>query len=284
MTELSPHIIFKDSTGSTLIDQIKIDNRPYNLSTAGISFMMRNAESDVLKIDNGTVGYVTDGSDGKVKYEWQATDLNSPGEYYAWWDITPSASPEFSTSEFLIVVTEHSPGVRTRTGAIYRQARSILPLTWYHLEEDHRLGDSLLQDIVESAKRSVLGTTVSVEDEETYDIRIQRFIAKLAALESISPAIDYWMNQKQSISATGTNETVSYTNRIEALRQIQEDLLRQITKDRAIIDDLLDTPFTRSFGATPVFSPGTEDGFVTPLPSKHFIDYGFPVADYKRTR
>lgn len=266
-------VIFTGADGQVLKDTIQEGTRPFDLTDLSVNFNMRYADNANIKLSKSA--NIVDAENGEVEYLWADDDLDEPGEYYAWWTVVLEDDTTVDTDEFLVVVTEHAPGVRTRTGAIYKKARSIIPVTWNALEDYSEYGDELLQGRIEAAKIRIIGHEVPVEDEETYDIRVQEFIAKVAALAIIPAGIDYWMNQKQSATATGTNEVISYPDRIRGLEKIQERLLAEIANDRAEIEELIDNPDLRPSTGVPKFSPGTDNGYITPLPSKHFFDYAF---------
>jgi hypothetical protein len=135
----------------------------------------------------------------------------------------------------------------------------------------------LLQKRIEVQKKRLFGSTVVLpEDEEDLDIRVQQFIAKLTVLNLMSTAMEYWMDRHEMVSATGTNETVSFPERIEHLKQIRDQLTREVVEERDEIEELIDLTPVLSINTTPEFSPGTEDGFVTPLPSEEHFSYAFP--------
>jgi hypothetical protein len=269
-------VIFKGSDEQPLNDQIIYRNRPLSLATATVKFRMRPADSDDLKVDESA--NVDDSEKGLVSYEWTDADLDTAGEFFGWWHVELTGGGDFDTPEFFIVVTEHAPGQRTRTGDVARIARSIIPITWDKLEDSQVYGDRLLQDTIEAVKKSLLVATVLPEDEKDLDIRVVRFLAKLSVLQVIPAGVDYWMNQHQSISTTGTQESVSYPNRIDALWKIHERLLIEVTNEQGEIEAILGTTtnLVPRIGV-PGVSPGTQEGFKTPLPSgDNFIDYAFP--------
>lgn len=261
-------IVYTGSDEQPLQDQIKIGGRPFNIGASTVKFRMREAQGTTLKVDAAAV--VDDATQGRVSYAWNDLDLNTPGEYYGWWHIIITGG-EIDTDEFLVIVAEHAPGLRTRTGSIYRTARGILPVTFYALETSDKYGDALLQEKIEVAKMRVFGVQILVENEGNYDVRVVDFVAKVAALEIIPGAVDYWMNQHQTITTQGTQEVVSYPDRIAALWKIYERLTIEVAKEKPIIEEILGTmgelvPAIH----TPKWSEGTEVGFMTPLTSRFF--------------
>lgn len=278
-----PVIIFTGSHGQLLEDQITIDGRPYDLTGASVTFRMRNHKQTTLKVDSSGNISNPPGTDGKVQYDWVAADLDTPGEYLGWWKIVPTSGDPIEVGEFFIIVAQHAPGQRTRTGEIARLARSYIPNTWDSLENSPKYGDSLLQDRINATKIRLFGTIVAAEDEEDYNYQVIDFAAKLSVLSIIPAGIDYWMDRRQTVSSTGTNETVSYPDRIDALWKIHERLAIEVAEERAEIEAILGTT-GRSIESTPGYSDGITDGFKTPIASDSddgFFDYAFPETTSK---
>lgn len=268
---MDSQIIYSGSDGQQLTDVIAVNDRPLDLTGKTVKFKMRNADSDTLKVNSNAV--IDDAEEGSVSYTWSDANLDTPGEYWAWWEVK-TGSANLDTPEFLVIVTKHSPGLRTETGAFYAQAKSHLPITWAHLEQEQ--GDAVLQNIVEVVKLKLFNATIAVEDEIDYDLRIQSYAGKCIALAVIPRAIDYWMNQHQSLSATGTNENVSFPDRIEALKALQERLLSDIAKERDEVEALIGVPTLMPLTGVPGLSLGKDQGFATPLAQDHFNPYAFP--------
>jgi hypothetical protein len=65
-------------------DGVEID-----MTGATVVFRMRRADGTqhIYKV-NAAASFVTDGSDGAVEYEWQAGDLDTPGDYLGEFVIT----------------------------------------------------------------------------------------------------------------------------------------------------------------------------------------------------
>lgn len=267
--------VYAGSEGQVLSDQLMKDGRPMVLDPAAtVKFYLRYAVSDVLKI-NGTAADIDDFDKGLVSYSWTDANLDTPGEYKGWWKIVQPDTTNIDTAEFVVIISQHAPGVRTQTGPVYRKARGIIPVTWSALEEWEKYGDALLQEHIEVIKTKIFGVAVAVDDEYDLDIRVQQYLAKLAVIGVIPTGIDYWLNQKTSVSATGTNENVSFPDRIEALKDIHKQLVGEIVADRAEIEDIIDLPTVNTDIAVPAFSPGTTDGFKTPIAGEDFFDYSF---------
>lgn len=267
-------IVYQGAIGAAVTDQIKVGNKPLDLTGATAAFVMRNAFNNTIKVNSAAL--ITNAVAGELAYDWAAEDVDTLGEYKAWWrlDLTGSI---IDTEEFEVIVAEHAPGVRTNVGAIYRQARAFMPETWRRLENSEFYGDSLLQQQIDVAKLSLLGYQVTAEDEANLDIRVISYIAKLAVISVIPAGKDYWASMAQTKSAGSPDESVSYPDRIAMLDQLHEQLVKELADDRAIIGDILDIPQVVRASDIPDTSDGTDEGYITPNPHTNFRDYGFPV-------
>lgn len=111
------------------------------------------------------------------------------------------------------------------TGVIADATRSIIPITWDALSKDTRVGDTPLQRAIDLAKTTVTGTVVDVGHEGNYPVIIVDYIAKLAVIEICRAGIDFWMNQTVTMTATGTNEVTTYTDRAAVLEKLRNELI-----------------------------------------------------------
>jgi hypothetical protein len=277
-----PIIIYLNNTGQPLTDQIKIGTKPFEIPNGAIvSFKMRYANNANLKVDSGAS--IVDPVKGKVSYSWGDNDLNEVGEYSAWWEII-AGDKLVDSEEFSIIVAKHAPGYRTTTGAIYRIASSFLPSTWSALEASNNYGDALLQQKVEYVKMHILGYSLPVEDEVNLDIRVLDFLAKNVAAKVIPAGIDYWLDQKVSVTIEGAGaaqEIYDYEDRAESLMTLYQRMIKEIAKEEKDILNILDTPLTRSKNSVPSYAEGQDKGFVTPSPVLNFRPYNSSVYSDK---
>lgn len=271
--------VFTTSTGSLVTEQLKgADGKAINLTGYSVKFFMREGSSETLKVNN-KAATIVDAASGKVSYAWKTADIDTPGEFYGWWYLS-KGTEKTSTNEFLVVVDEHGPGMRARTGAIYNRLQGFLPLTVKALRENEEYGDSRIQDRIEECKKYILASAVAVQDEGDLDIRVQAYLAKCAALEIIPPGVDYWAQQHISVTTGGgtTNEIATYPDRIAALWKIYERFLIEVKEEAATIAEIVgSTPnFVPSFAIPEVSDGAATDVFVTPNPSTDFREYSFP--------
>lgn len=277
-----PIIIYLNNTAQPLSDQIKIGNRALSIPIgASVFFKMREADNETIVVDSEAE--VIDAAKGKVNYEWGETDLDTAGEYFGWWEITGGDSL-VESEEFLIIIAKHAPGFRTTVGPIYQAAKAIMPITWNRLEDSYSYGDKQLQNKIDVAKFSLYGTEMSVADEYNMDIRVVDYLAKVAVVSVIPAGKDYWASTSSSKVTTGTDEQVTYPDRINMLDELHQQLTQEIAAYRDEISAIIDLPSVRSNNSIPQVSNGTDVGFITPNPNTNFRDYGFAVNRDGRNR
>ena len=270
-----PIIIYLNNTGQPLKDQIKIGNRALSIPIgASVDFKMREADNDNIVIDSSAE--IIDYDKGKVSYQWAEDDLDTAGEYFGWWEIN-AGDLLVESEEFLVIIAKHAPGFRTTVGPIYQAAKSIMPITWNRLEDSVHYGDKQLQNKIEIAKVTLFATEVSVEDEYSMDIRVVDYLAKVAAISVIPAGKDYWASMASTKVATGTDEEVSYPDRIKMLEELHKQLTQEVSAMRDEISSIVDLPSVRPSNAVPQVSNGTDEGYITPNPHANFRDYGFPI-------
>jgi hypothetical protein len=151
-------------------------------------------------------------------------------------------------------------------GAIADAARRHLPLTWDALSQDARFGDVLLQGAVDLVKDRLFGTVIAPTAESSYPRRVIDYAGKLVAIELVEPGIDYWMNESLTVTTTGTNETESWVDRAEKLREVGDRLAWQVRQDERAIMALLGLPVAPRSLPRPAISTDPADVLLTPSP------------------
>jgi hypothetical protein len=149
-------------------------------------------------------------------------------------------------------------------GAIAERVQGIIPVTWNAISTDNRgFGDALLQGAIDTAKENVTGVVLPTNLEINYALVVIDYIAKVAVLELIPGAIDFWMDQPIAVGITGTNESKSWESRISALEKLREQL--QI-ETRAKFDEIAAiVGFRRTDRRRPLIST-MDDPLITPSP------------------
>lgn len=152
-------------------------------------------------------------------------------------------------------------------GAIANAARGFLPVTWDALSKDtERYGDGFLQTKIDLIVETIFGVQIPVAEEDTYPLRVINYAGKLVALELIAPGIDFWMNETQTITTTGTNEIDSYVDRPDKLRQLYDRLAWEARRDEPMIFALLGRPRPQRGLPRPDISTDVNDVLLTPSP------------------
>lgn len=82
-----------------------------------------------------------------------------------------------------------------------------------------------LQSLVDYVQFKLLATVAGATLEATvYDLVLLEFLGKVTTIKFIPAAIDFWMDQYEQQTTTGTNEHVQFAARLAHLREIQQEL------------------------------------------------------------
>lgn len=152
--------------------------------------------------------------------------------------------------------------------------KAIMPLTWRALSAASYYGESMLMSRVEVALHECFPQAVAEASQSTYSPLMIEYAAKRAALEIIPAGIEYWMNQTNTISTTGTSETTSYTDRANQLRELAKWLQAEVAR-LSMLPGLVDSLLPP--GDLPEVADNTNDYMLTSSP------YDFPPAFGEQT-
>lgn len=98
---------FVGNRSPSLTDVIRVDDVPFPLTTSTVKLKMRGEGLGTpLKIDAAAV--VTDAPNGAVRYDWAANDVDTAGEYLAWWEVTLPSGKTQDTPEFSVAMIQHT--------------------------------------------------------------------------------------------------------------------------------------------------------------------------------
>ena len=107
---MNEHIVhFVGNRSPSLYGTILVDGAPVNLTGSTVKLQMRLVTAlvaDPLKVDTAAV--VVSAPAGTVRYDWAAADVNTAGNYVAWWRVTDGGGLIQDTPEFYIEVRAHA--------------------------------------------------------------------------------------------------------------------------------------------------------------------------------
>lgn len=149
-------------------------------------------------------------------------------------------------------------------GPILQRARAHIPQTWDALARSSVYGSELLQQRADTIKFRLFATVIDgTLEATTYNPLLLDYAAKCVALQVIPAGADYWSDQLVSETTTGTNETVSFPDRIGSLWRIHARLLAEVEELASEVNVFLPRPPRRI--ALPEVSDSTF-GYRTPNP------------------
>ena len=76
---------------ATLTEGNGRDRTPINLTGVTVKLQMRDRDTGALKVD-AEASIDAPATAGKVRYAWATNDLDAPGHYDVFWELTYSAS------------------------------------------------------------------------------------------------------------------------------------------------------------------------------------------------
>jgi hypothetical protein len=96
---------FVGNRAPSLTDVIRIDGNPFDLTASTVKLKMRLETNSVLKVNAAAV--IVSAALGQVRFDWSALDVDTAGEYVAWWEVTTAALTQ-DTREFSVVMVDHA--------------------------------------------------------------------------------------------------------------------------------------------------------------------------------
>jgi hypothetical protein len=130
-------------------------------------------------------------------------------------------------------------------GPIMLNARAQIPQTWDALARASIFGSELLTLTSDAVKYRLWSTVAEPADEYAFYGPLGCMMAgKWIAIQVIPAGADYWSDQLTSETTSGTNETISYPDRINSLWRIHARLLQEMKE--------LSPQFDAIFGRTAI--------------------------------
>lgn len=97
------------NTNPSITETITAGGTAVNISAASAkTFSMRPVGSSTLTVAAAAAAFVTDGSDGALRYDWTSGDVDTPGRYLVWWTVTISGDTQ-DVGEAIIEIRDHAP-------------------------------------------------------------------------------------------------------------------------------------------------------------------------------
>lgn len=223
--------INKGVTAPSLTDVITLNGSEFDLSGSTAKFRMRPALVQTLKVDAVATPLNQTTNKGGIQYDWISADLDTEGIYYFWWRVTLPNTSIIETPERQLVVDGHTPGQGVTVGEVFNRVRGHIPNSMTALSQDGRYGDIRIQQKIDVVKWKLFHTAIDPVFEATsYNPLVLDYLGKRATLEIIPAAVDYWTDNPETVTSTGTDEIVSYPDRIDALWKIYDRLTIEVDK------------------------------------------------------
>lgn len=145
------------------------------------------------------------------------------------------------------------------TGEIAERARGYLPETWSKLGDPKSgtganipYGDDFLRRHVDAVMRRYLGDTISENEQEALPEVVLEFLSLRLALRLIIPGIDFWSKQAVQMGASGRNETKTWAQRAQDLRELKKYLEAEVASISLEAEALLPVLTQAATAAVPV--------------------------------
>jgi hypothetical protein len=104
---MSDHLVFWVGNRSpSITETITAGGVPVDLTAATVNFKMRPVNSSTLKVNRAAV--VVTPAAGTVRYDWDPTDVDTEGEYLAWWEVTSGGITQ-DVAEAIVEFRAHTP-------------------------------------------------------------------------------------------------------------------------------------------------------------------------------
>jgi BppU N-terminal domain len=143
--------VFLNNLSPSLVDTITSGGVPVDLTGATVRFRMRDEAATTVKVD--AAASVVNATAGQVRYDWAAPDVDTAGDYVAWWQITfPSAKTQ-DTPNFIVHVEDHTAPAETTLYVEAEELKSTLGISGMSFADED------IQDAIGAASRAVDGFT-----------------------------------------------------------------------------------------------------------------------------
>ena len=159
----------------------------------------------------------------------------------------------------------------------------IIPVSWDALLTDtKRFGEARLLERVDLVKERIFGEVRPARPEDDdppgtlydsdYPLVVQEYVAKLAAIEILGAAIDFWQDVPIAKTIREPSEIVTYEARVKNIRERRAELIAETRAELPEIAPLIDG-YIPSDRGRPAISP-VDPPLLTPDPQ----DFPAPFA------
>ena len=157
----------------SISETITVAGEPFDLTGLTVRFLMRAIGSSTLKIDKAAT--IVTAAAGSVRYDWGVDDLDTPGFYLAWWEVTITGRIQ-AVQEAVLEVRDHGPtdGWLVELAEV-RQAMEMRSENVALDEQIQRLIPVATREVQKFARREFVTT-----DDETRRFRLDRRLVDLA--------------------------------------------------------------------------------------------------------
>lgn len=142
--------IYKGNTSPSLTDTIKVAGAAFNLTGSTVKLQMRletSPDTAVLKVD--AAAQIVSAAAGTVRYDWAAGDVDTAGDYVAWWRVTLPTGKVQDTDAFVVIVRDH--GLAATDYINPEELKETLSLT------GETFADEDIRNAISSASRGIDG-------------------------------------------------------------------------------------------------------------------------------